>query len=86
MHGLTHRYPDRVLFVTTSFCSMYCRHCMRKRHWQPFEPQKTKAQLEGMYAYIAAHPEVRDVLVSGGDPLMLADEGMQPAYQALVAS
>ncbi len=74
VHGLTHRYPDRVLFVTTSFCAMYCRHCMRKRHWNPFEPQKTKDELEAMYGYIAAHPEVRDVLVSGGDPLMLADE------------
>ena len=85
VHGLTHRYPDRVLFVTTSFCSMYCRHCMRKRHWQPFEPQKNAAQLEQMVAYIAAHDEVRDVLVSGGDPLMLADEPLFEILRRLAA-
>lgn len=71
--GITHRYPDRVLFHISNVCSMYCRHCTRKRKVGDvdFTPSRTKI-LEGI-EYIKAHSEVRDVLLSGGDPLMLED-------------
>jgi len=75
--GLTHRYPDRVLFLVTNRCSMYCRHCTRRRlvglEDQPLSP----SQISGCIDYIAAHPEVRDVLLSGGDPLMLSDSRLE---------
>ncbi len=71
--GLTHRYPDRVLFLVTDQCSMYCRHCTRRR----FAGQKDCAvpmeQIEKCIDYIRSHEEVRDVLLSGGDALMLGD-------------
>jgi lysine 2,3-aminomutase len=70
--GLTHRYPDRALLITTPACSMYCRFCTRKRAtltrggWEDISPDE-----ERMIAYVRAHPEIRDVIVSGGDPLTL---------------
>ena len=71
--GLTHRYPDRVLFLVTDQCSMYCRHCTRRR----FAGQKDCAvpmeQIQKCIEYIRQHEEVRDVLLSGGDALMLGD-------------
>jgi lysine 2,3-aminomutase len=69
--GLVHRYPDRVLFLVTNFCSTYCRYCTRSRVvGDSLYPQdRWKLGLD----YIRAHPEVRDVLVSGGDPLTLPD-------------
>ncbi len=71
--GLVHRYPDRVLFLVTGFCSTYCRYCTRSRivghHEHRFNPE----QWEKAIAYIEATPSVRDVLLSGGDPLTLPD-------------
>jgi lysine 2,3-aminomutase len=70
--GLTHRYPDRVLLVTTHVCSMYCRFCTRKRAtmvrggWDAISRNDRR-----MIDYVAAHSEIRDVIVSGGDPLTL---------------
>jgi lysine 2,3-aminomutase len=70
--GLTHRYPDRVLLLTTPNCSMYCRFCTRKRAtltrggWETIHPND-----ERMIDYIRSHPQIRDVIVSGGDPLTL---------------
>ncbi len=72
--GITHRYPDRVLFYTTHNCPVYCRHCTRKRKVADPTSAAARAQIEGGLAYIAAHPEVRDIVVSGGDPLSLSDE------------
>jgi lysine 2,3-aminomutase len=69
--GLTHRYPDRVLFVVTSFCSSYCRFCIRKRNWKHSDAASGKAAIDESIAYLRAHEEIRDVLVSGGDPLTL---------------
>jgi len=69
--GLTHRYPDRVLFVVTSFCSSYCRFCIRKRNWKTSDAASTRAEIDQAVAYLRAHEEVRDVLLSGGDPLTL---------------
>ncbi len=74
--GLVHRYPDRVLFLTTGFCSTYCRYCTRSRMVGEAggEYQFSTRQWEQALAYIEAHPEIRDVLLSGGDPLTIADE------------
>ncbi len=69
--GLTHRYPDRALLVTTNYCYMYCRHCTRKRIWTSGETQATRKAIEKMIAYVAGHKEIRDVIISGGDPLTL---------------
>jgi lysine 2,3-aminomutase len=72
--GVTHRYPDRVLFYTTHNCPVYCRHCTRKRKVADPTSAAAKKQIEDGLAYIAAHPEIRDVVVSGGDPLSLSDD------------
>ncbi|WP_320127557.1 KamA family radical SAM protein [uncultured Sphaerochaeta sp.] len=71
--GIVHRYPDRVLFLTTSFCSTYCRYCTRSRlvggHSEALEKHWTQA-----IEYIRNTPVIRDVIISGGDPLTLSDE------------
>lgn len=69
---LIHRYPDRVLFLATTECSMYCRFCTRKRKVGK-QLRITKTMRQRAVDYIASHPEIRDVVVSGGDPLMLSD-------------
>ncbi|MBM9603343.1 lysine 2,3-aminomutase [Desulfopila inferna] len=71
--GITHRYPDRVLFHISNVCSMYCRHCTRKRKVGDADSIPNRAQLREGIEYIRNTPEVRDVLLSGGDPLMLSD-------------
>ncbi|MBN2016635.1 MAG: lysine 2,3-aminomutase [Candidatus Cloacimonetes bacterium] len=74
VEGITHRYPDRVLFHISNICSMYCRHCTRKRKVGDIDciPEKDKI-LKGI-EYIRNTPRIRDVLLSGGDPLMLSDD------------
>ena len=74
--GLVHRYPDRVLFLVTGTCSTYCRYCTRSRMVGAVGGEYTfsKSQWEKALQYIEAHTEIRDVLLSGGDPLTLADE------------
>ncbi len=72
--GLTHRYPDRVLFHISNICSMYCRHCTRKRKVGDKESIPTKEEILNGIRYIKETPAVRDVLLSGGDPLMLPDD------------
>lgn len=72
--GLTHRYPDRVLFHISNLCSMYCRHCTRKRKVGDQDSIPSRSQLEQGLEYIRNTPQVRDVLLSGGDPFMLSDE------------
>jgi lysine 2,3-aminomutase len=72
--GITHRYPDRVLFHISNTCSMYCRFCTRKRKVGDTDFIPNKAQLKEGIDYIKHTPEVRDVLLSGGDPLMLPDD------------
>ncbi|WP_459945974.1 lysine 2,3-aminomutase [Desulfocastanea catecholica] len=71
--GITHRYPDRVLFHVSNVCSMYCRHCTRKRKVGDVDSIPNRAQIRAGIDYIRNAPEVRDVLLSGGDPLMLSD-------------
>ena len=72
--GITHRYPDRVLFYTTHNCPVYCRHCTRKRKVSDPNSMADKEQIELALAYIEKHSEIRDIVVSGGDPLSLSDE------------
>ena len=72
--GVTHRYPDRVLFYTTHNCPVYCRHCTRKRKVSDPTSTAAKKQIEDSLAYIQGHPEIRDVVISGGDPLSLSDD------------
>ncbi len=74
VEGITHRYPDRVLFHVSNTCSMYCRHCTRKRKVGDIDYVPSKDQLLKGIQYIKDTPTVRDVLLSGGDPLMLPDE------------
>ncbi len=72
--GITHRYPDRVLFLVCGLCAMYCRHCTRKRKVGDCDTVPSKAVLQQGIDYIRKTPVVRDVLLSGGDPFLLSDE------------
>ena len=74
VEGITHRYPDRVLFHVSNICAMYCRHCTRKRKVGDIDYVPSKDQLRKGIEYIKKTPHVRDVLLSGGDPLMLPDD------------
>ena len=71
-----HRYPDRVLFLVANSCASNCRYCTRSRMVENPDNNSIffQSQWEQAIAYIDAHPEVRDVLLSGGDPLTLSDE------------
>jgi len=76
--GLVHRYPDRVLFLVTSFCAVYCRYCTRSRLvGKTGEYHFNNKQFQAAIDYIAAHPEIRDVLISGGDPLTMNDDKIE---------
>ena len=75
--GITHRYPDRVLFLVTDQCSMYCRHCTRRRFAGQLDKPLRRDQIDNAIEYIRETPEVRDVLLSGGDPLLLGDEVLE---------
>lgn len=72
--GITHRYPDRVLFHVSNVCAMYCRHCTRKRKVGDIDGIPSKEDLKAGIEYIKRTPVVRDVLISGGDPFLLPDE------------
>ncbi|MDR2457330.1 MAG: lysine 2,3-aminomutase [Clostridiales Family XIII bacterium] len=72
--GLTHRYPDRVLLLITDQCSMYCRHCTRRRIAGENDAERSKNDIEKAIEYIKRTPEIRDVLLSGGDCLCVTDD------------
>ncbi len=72
VRGIVHKYPDRVLFLALDRCSVYCRHCTRRRITSGDEGDFNKDELREALRYVAAHPEVRDVLISGGDPFLLS--------------
>ena len=74
VEGITHRYPDRVLFHVSNLCSMYCRHCTRKRKVGDIDFIPSRDQLTKGIDYIKETPQIRDVLLSGGDPFMLSDD------------
>jgi len=82
--NLVHRYPDRVLFFPTFLCPMYCRYCFRKVALNE-APVRLDRVLPGAVAYVEAHPEVREVILSGGDPLMLSDERLEEVLGAFRA-
>lgn len=75
--GITHRYPDRVLFYTTHNCPVFCRHCTRKRKVSDPTSAAQMKQIEGGLEYISQHKEIRDVVISGGDPLSNSDDRLE---------
>ncbi|MBQ5748267.1 MAG: lysine 2,3-aminomutase, partial [Bacteroidales bacterium] len=75
--GLTHRYPDRVLMLITDMCSMYCRHCTRRRFAGQKDDESPADKIEKCIEYVERTPTVRDVLLSGGDALMVSDEKLE---------
>lgn len=82
--GIVHRYPDRVLFLVSHECASYCRFCTRKRMVGDFHKMHPQFIEDGL-AYIRRHPEIRDVIVSGGDPLLLSDERLEGILRELRA-
>src|ERR1700741_3990807 len=82
--NITHRYPDRVLFLVSPVCATYCRFCTRRR--KVGDPEKIPLnQYDSAFDYIASHPEIRDVILSGGDPMMLSDRRLEYIFQRLRA-
>lgn len=79
--GMTHRYPDRVLWVLMHECAMLCRHCTRKRKVGDGPAAITADQLDAGITYLKAHPEVRDVVLSGGDPFLLGTDKIEQILQ-----
>ncbi len=77
VYGLTHRYPDRVLALVTDQCSMYCRHCTRRRKAGETDMPMPLDKIDAMAEYVSSHPEIRDVLLSGGDPFTLSTERLE---------
>jgi lysine 2,3-aminomutase len=75
--GLVHRYPDRVLFLVTDRCAAYCRYCTRSRLVSNAQDYNFHPEYEQGLRYIESHPEIRDVLLSGGDPLLLSDKKLE---------
>lgn len=80
--NITHRYPDRALFLVTSQCGLYCRFCTRKRKVGDYEKISMKG-LESAFKYLEEHTEIRDVILSGGDPLMLTDVMLEKILKRL---
>ena len=83
--GLTHRYPDRVLLLITDMCSMYCRHCTRRRFAGSSDDAMPMDRIDKAIEYIAKTSQVRDVLLSGGDALLVSDKKLESIIQKLRA-
>ncbi|MDT8391676.1 MAG: KamA family radical SAM protein [Lentisphaeria bacterium] len=81
--GLVHRYTDRALLIATTACAMYCRHCTRKRVAGKREHAISKHDLDQAVSYLRQHPEIHDVIVSGGDPLTLPTASLEHILAAL---
>jgi lysine 2,3-aminomutase len=82
--NITHRYPDRALFLVSPVCASYCRFCTRRR--KVGDPQKIPlSKLESAFAYLQEHTEIRDVIMSGGDPLLLSDRRLDDICRRLRA-
>lgn len=75
--GLTHRYPDRVLLLITDQCSMYCRHCTRRRIAGETDQPRTQSEIDEAIAYVRATPGIRDVLLSGGDAFTMSTDRLE---------
>jgi lysine 2,3-aminomutase len=83
--GLTHRYPDRVLMLVTNICSMNCRHCTRRRHVGHQDSHLSRADIDEALTYIRKNKAIRDVLISGGDPLVLSETQLEYVLKSLRA-
>jgi lysine 2,3-aminomutase len=83
--GLIHRYPDRVLLKATSVCAVYCRFCFRREAVGPGKTRLSDAEIEAALAYVAAHPAIWEVIVSGGDPLVLSPRRIARLTERLAA-
>jgi len=83
--GLVHRYPDRVLFLVTDRCASYCRYCTRSRVVSGVGEQQLETQWEAAFEYLENTPAVRDVLLSGGDPLLFSDGKLEKILSRLRA-
>lgn len=83
--GLVHRYPDRVLFLVTDRCASYCRYCTRSRVVSGVGEQQLETQWEAAFQYLESTPQVRDVLLSGGDPLLFSDSKLERILSRLRA-
>ncbi len=83
--GLTHRYPDRVLLMVTDVCSMYCRHCTRRRLVSQTDHHIDSTHFRDAIQYIKNHKEIRDVVISGGDPLIMSDAKIEAVLKELRA-
>jgi lysine 2,3-aminomutase len=83
--GLVHRYPDRVLFLVTDRCASYCRYCTRSRLVSNATGYGFHPEFDRQIDYIRQHPEIRDVLLSGGDPLLLSDDKLESLLKQLRA-
>ena len=81
--GLVHRYPDRVLFLVTDRCASYCRYCTRSRVVSGVGEQQLETQWEAAFEYLERTPQVRDVLLSGGDPLLFSDNKLEKILKRL---
>lgn len=81
--GLTHRYPDRVLFLLTDMCSMYCRHCTRRRMAGAKDSALSMSIVDQGIEYIKSKPMIRDVLLSGGDPFLMSDDRLEDIIKKL---
>lgn len=81
--NIVHRYPDRVLFLVTRKCAMYCRHCTRRRTTGEEDFVVSEAEIQEALAYIAKTTQIRDVLVSGGDPLTMSDAALEHIISGL---
>ena len=83
--GLVHRYPDRALMVLTDICPMLCRHCTRKREWRHGGWVQDPGRVKAMLDYIRRTPQIRDVIISGGDPLTLSTRRLEEVISAIRA-
>src|SRR5919201_3564518 len=83
--GLVHRYPDRVLFLVTDRCASYCRYCTRSRVVSGVGEQELHTEFEAAFRYLEQHTEIRDVLLSGGDPLLFSDRRLEAILTRLRA-
>lgn len=77
VQNIVHRYPDRVLFIVTRMCSMYCRHCTRRRMVGEEDEIISDEEIDKAVEYINSHKQIRDVLISGGDPLTMSDDRLE---------
>ncbi len=82
--GLIHRYPDRLLLVLNHHCAVRCRHCLRKRLWsEPPSEHPSEVRIAQLRAYLKTQPQVREIIISGGDPLLLPEKRLQQWLRAL---